>query len=150
MAAHNCWVIAFFTCNNIYNNQLFQHGFEYFYPYLYDEISQLKSGINQIKSLEIPEPKGLATIIQGLGVGALLLVALSGATLFLLWLYDSSLANDIKGLHKLFTGLVEAYVIGHGGMGLLHILIAYRGHKTANKSLKLDHFMRRDVSLCYV
>ena len=115
--------------------ELSRHGFKYFYPYLYGEISQLKSDINQIKSLEIPEPepKGLAAIIQGLGMGALLLVTLSGATWFLLWLYDSSLVNDIKDLHELLTGLIEAYVIGHGGIGLLHIFIAYRGQKTANK-----------------
>ena len=32
--------------------ELSKHGFKYFYPYLYGEISQLKSDINQIISLE--------------------------------------------------------------------------------------------------
>lgn len=112
--------------------ELKKHGISYFYPYLSGDYAQLKSDINALKKLTLPEaaPKGLAAIIQGLGLSALLLVTLSGATWLLLWLYESSLANDVKELHELLTGLIEAYVIGHGSIGLLHMFITY---KTANK-----------------
>jgi cytochrome b561 len=112
-----------------------KHGFSYFYPYLSGDLSQLKSDLSKLKSLEVPDasPKGLAAVIQGLGLGAILLVALSGTTWFVLWLYDLALANDVKEIHQLLTGLIEAYIIGHGGMGLMHIFIAFKEQKAANK-----------------
>lgn len=115
--------------------ELSKHGFSYFYPYLSGDITQLASDLRKLKSLKIPEasPKGLAAVVQGLGIGALLLVASSGATWFILWSYNYALASDAKEFHELLTGLIEAYVVGHGGMGLLHIYIAYKDQKTANK-----------------
>jgi cytochrome b561 len=112
-----------------------KHGFSYFYPYLSGDLSQLKSDLSKLKSLEVPDasPKGLAAVIQGLGLGAILLVALSGTTWFVLRLYDLALANDVKEIHQLLTGLIEAYIIGHGGMGLMHIFIAFKEQKAANK-----------------
>lgn len=114
--------------------ELSKHGFAYFFPYLSGDITQLKSDINQLKSLEIPAlaPKGLAAIIQGLGLGALFLVVVSGATWFLFWLNDIPLAGEVKEIHELLTGLIEAYVIGHGVMGMLHIFIKYKEHKSTN------------------
>ena len=108
--------------------EISKHGFSYFYPYLSGDILQLKNDVITLKTLKIPEaePKGLAAIIKGLGLGALLLIVVSGAAWFLLWLYDVSLANDAKELHQLLTGLIEAYVIGHGGMGLIHLYIEYK------------------------
>ncbi len=64
-----------------------------------------------------------------------LLVVLSGATWFLLWLYDSSLANDVKEIHEELTGIIEAYIIGHGSIGLIHIFITYKKSKPPNKAL---------------
>ena len=115
--------------------ELSKHGFSYFYPYLSGDITQLTSDLKKMKSLKIPEasPKGLAAVVQGLGIGALLLVALSGATWFILWSYNYVLASDAKEFHELLTGLIEAYVVGHGGMGLIHIYIASKEQKTANK-----------------
>jgi cytochrome b561 len=112
-----------------------KHGSSYFYPYLSGDLSQLKSDLSKLKSLEVPNasPKGLAAVIQGLGLGAILLVAISGTTWFVLWLYDLALANDVKEIHQLLTGLIEAYIIGHGGMGLMHIFIAFKEQKAANK-----------------
>ena len=111
--------------------ELSKHGFDYFYPYLSGDITQLKLDIKQLKNKKIPEPnpKGLATIVQGLGLGALLLVVLSGTAWFLLWLYDSSLANDVKEIHEELTGIIEAYIIGHGSIGLIHIFITYKKSK---------------------
>ncbi len=115
--------------------ELSKHGYLYFYPYLSGDFSQLKSDLRKLKSLEVPDasPRGLAAVIQGLGLGALLLVALSGAIWFVLWSYDLALADDVKEIHELLTGLIEAYVIGHGGMGLIHIFIVFKEQKTANK-----------------
>jgi len=111
-----------------------KHGFFYFYPYLSGDLSQLKSDINKMKSLEIPETTsgGLVAIVQWLGLGALLLVVSSGAAWFLLWSYDSSLAHYVKEIHELLTGLIEAYVVGHGGIGLVHIAIAYKKDRAIN------------------
>lgn len=114
--------------------ELRKHGSPYFYPYLFRDFSQLKSDLYKLRILELPEtsPGGLAAIIQGLGLGALLLVTSSGAIWLLLWSFNSALATDAKGIHQLLTGLIEAYVIGHGGIGLLHMVIAYRKQKSAN------------------
>jgi len=108
--------------------ELSKHGFSYFYPYLSGDIAQLKLDISQLKLFKIPDPapKGIASIIQGLGLVASLLVVLSGTAWFILWLLDSLFANDAKEIHELLTGLIEAYVIAHGSMGLLHLFITYR------------------------
>jgi len=115
--------------------ELSKHGFLYFYPYLSGDFSQLTKDLRTLISFKMPEssPKGIAPIIQGLGLGALVLVAISGATWIILWTYDLPLTNDAKELHKLLTGLIEAYVIGHGGMGLIHVFITFKEQKAANK-----------------
>lgn len=116
--------------------ELSKHGFSYFYPYLSGDFSKLKYDLRKLKSLEVPEasPKGLAAVIQGLGLGALLLVVLSGSIWFVLWSYGLALASDVKEIHELFTGLIEAYVIGHGGVGIIHIFIYFKEQKTANNT----------------
>jgi cytochrome b561 len=121
-------LLLFFLTIIFITVELSKHNFSYFFPYLSGDTSQLKSDINQLKSLKIPEaePKGLATIVQGLGLGALLLVVLSGSIWFLLWLYGSSLNSDVKEIHETLTGLIEAYVIGHGSLGLIHMFITYK------------------------
>ena len=108
--------------------ELSRHGFSYFFPYLSGDTAQLKTDLQNLKTLNLPKlsPGGLAAIVQGLGLSALLLVTLSGAAWFLLWSAESSLAGLVKEFHELLTGLIEAYLIGHGSMGLLHILLAYR------------------------
>ncbi|WP_417614875.1 cytochrome b/b6 domain-containing protein [Oceanisphaera sp.] len=116
--------------------ELTKHGVLYFYPYLVGDIAQLKSDIKNLARLELPEatPKGLAAIIQGLGLGALFLVALAGASWLLLWSMNSSLASDARDLHKSLTGLIIAYVIGHGGMGILHMFMTYKKQKQVKKA----------------
>jgi hypothetical protein len=111
--------------------ELKRHGIQYFFPYFYGNFSQLKQDIQQLKQFELPEPSayGIATIVQGLGLGALLLVILSGLTWFLSWIYMTPWANSIKELHESLTGLIEAYVIGHGGMGILHLFFELRNPK---------------------
>jgi len=64
-----------------------------------------------------------------LGLGALTLVVLSGFTWFLLWIYMAPWAHSIKEFHELLTGLIEAYVVGHGGMGVLHLFFKVKNQK---------------------
>jgi hypothetical protein len=37
-------------------------------------------------------------------------------------------ADSIKEFHELLTGLIEAYVVGHGGMGVLHLFFKLKNH----------------------
>lgn len=111
--------------------ELKRHGIKYFCPYCYGNFFQLKEDLKQLKQFELPEPSayGLAAIVQGLGLGALTLVILAGLTWFISWIYMAPWADSIRELHKLLTGLIEAYVVGHGGMGLLHLFFQLKNQK---------------------
>ena len=111
--------------------ELKRHGIKYFFPYFYGNFSQLKEDLQQLRQFELPEPSayGIAAIVQGLGLGALTLVILSGFTWFISWIYMAPWADSIKEFHKLLTGLIEAYVVGHGGMGLLHLFFQLKKQK---------------------
>ena len=113
--------------------ELKRHGLRYFLPYLYGEFSQLKDDLQTLLRLNLPDANayGIAAIIQGLGLGALLLVALSGSAWFLSWLYVPTWAHNLKEIHETLTGLIEAYAIGHGGMGVLHLFF-YLKNKTGH------------------
>lgn len=104
-----------------------RRGCRYFYPYLWGDISQLQQDIRTLLRHKLPEaePKGLATSVQGLGLGALSLVVLSGAGWFFLWQLDSPLASTVKDWHEVLTGLIEVYLVAHGGMGMLHFAMWY-------------------------
>jgi len=105
-----------------------QRGFKYYYPYLTGDLSQLKKDIKQLMEFQMPEPTacGLAAIVQGLGLGALYLVLFSGLIWFLSWQYNLSWSDDAKETHEFLTGLIQAYIIGHGSMGALHIFFRSR------------------------
>lgn len=68
-------------------------------------------------------PKWLAASIQGLGLGALVLVVLSGITWLILWWQDSALANKAKDIHKSLIGLIETYIMSDEIMGLIHFIL---------------------------
>ncbi len=108
-----------------------QHGIPYFFPYFYNNFAQVKKDLQQLIRFELPEPNpyGLAAIVQGLGFGALTVVVLSGATWFLSWVFGAPWASSAMELHRTLTGLIEAYVIGHGGMGVLHLFFRLRSRK---------------------
>ena len=112
--------------------ELKRHGMKYFFPYVYRDFSQLKEDFRQLKQFELPEPNdyGMATVVQGLGLGALALVVLSGFAWFLSWTVASPWAHTIKEVHESLTGLIEAYVIGHGTMGILHVLLQVKHQKS--------------------
>lgn len=64
-----------------------RRGCRYFYPYLWGDITWFRQDICTLLTRKIPE--GLATSVQRLGLGALTLVLLSGASWFVLWQFDS-------------------------------------------------------------
>jgi cytochrome b561 len=111
--------------------ELKRHGLDYFFPYFYGNYSQLKKDVQQLVRFKLPEPSayGIAAVVQGLGLGALSLVLLSGFTWFLSWVFMAPWSDSIKSFHQLLTGLIAAYVVGHGGMGLLHIFLQIRNPK---------------------
>lgn len=113
--------------------ELTRRGVKYFFPYLYGDFSQLKNDLRRLIRLKLPEQSagGLAAIVQGLGFGALSLVIFSGLIWFFFWIYITPWAHGFKEVHEFLTGLIEAYVIGHGGMGIVHIF--YQWMKQRNR-----------------
>jgi cytochrome b561 len=111
--------------------ELRRNGIQFYFPYVYNNFSQLKGDLQQLRRLELPDPNayGLAASVQGLGFGALALVVLSGFTWFLSWIFAAPWAAGAKELHEALTGLIEAYVIGHGGMGVLHLVYRARSRE---------------------
>lgn len=111
-----------------------QRGIKYFYPYLWGDFTQLNSDIKTLLRFQLPNssPKGLAAIVQGLGLGALSIVILSGITWFILWLQQSPLALEARSIHKSLTILIEIYIYGHGGLGFVHFIIWRKNNKSVN------------------
>ncbi len=103
--------------------ELKQHGLKYFFPYFYGNFSQLNEDVKKLKQFKLPEPSasGIAAIVQGLGLGALILVIWSGLAWFVSWAYIATWSDSLKEIHEILTGLIEVYVVGHGGMGFLHL-----------------------------
>ncbi|STC89226.1 Cytochrome b(N-terminal)/b6/petB [Edwardsiella hoshinae] len=103
-------------------------GLRYFFPYLWGDFGQLKTDLGDMMKLRLPatDAKGIATCVQGLGLGALWLVVLSGLIWFVLWRSGSPWALDAKSIHKALTGLIEVYLAGHGFMALLHFVLWLR------------------------
>ena len=104
---------------------LWEHGWRYFYPYLVGDHRQASSDIVCLRRRELPPPEagGLAAIVKGLGLIALLAVLLSGLSWFVAWKLHFQWSHSLRDLHALLASLIEVYVVGHGGMGLLHIYL---------------------------
>lgn len=119
------FLVLYFIINRMKNK-----GIHHFFPYLFCDLSQIKKDIKLLSNLKLPESSanGIATSVQGLGLGALFLVVSSGLIWLFLWLQNSPLADEAKNIHKTLTGLIEIYIIGHGSMGLLHFILWYKYH----------------------
>jgi hypothetical protein len=100
-----------------------KHGFKHLYPYLRGDNQQLKADLSQLKRRQLPEPEsnGVAAIVQGLGLGAIVLVLLSGSIWFYAWTYGASWAENMQEIHGLLTGLVITYFFAHGLIGLWYV-----------------------------
>ena len=105
--------------------EITKHGIRYFFPYLWGDITQIKADLKTLLSRQLPElvPGSLAAVVQGLGLGALVLTLASGLGWFFMWQTGVGMAEAAISIHETFTGLIQAYAIGHGGLGLLHIIL---------------------------
>ena len=124
-------IVLFFLTLFLIASCFNQRGFKYFYPWLFGDIRQIKNDLNTLRTLKLPDssPFGLAASVQGLGLGALSLVVLSGLIWFALWLLHSPVALEIRSLHKSLTLLIEIYIYSHGALGALHYISWFRGRK---------------------
>ncbi len=111
--------------------EIARRGLRYFFAYLWGDFSQIKEDLRALRSRRLPEatPGSLAAVVQGLGLGALVLTLGAGLAWFLLWRAGSQLAPTALSVHEALTGLIEAYVVGHGGLGLLHIFLWNRSRR---------------------
>lgn len=123
------WLLLFLTLALIIVC-LRTRGAKFYYPYLWGDFSQLRRDCRALWNRQLPgaEAGGLAATVQGLGLGAMLLVVASGVSWWLLWINAQPLAPEARALHKTLTGLVEVYIYGHGGMSLLHFWLARKQH----------------------
>lgn len=112
-----------------------QRGLRRYFPYLWGDTEQIVKDLRMSLRGELPAPRagGLATAVQGLGFGALLLTALSGAVWFALWRLGAGAASTeiALSIHKTVVNLLILYFLGHGGMALLHFVVWQR--KTAQR-----------------
>ena len=105
-----------------------------YFPYLWGDMDQLAKDVAAIRSGKIiipPRPKGLACVVQGLGMGALSMALLSGLWWFRTWQLGHA-SQTAASVHGIFTWLLMAYAVGHGGMALGHF--CYWKKNTAKKS----------------
>lgn len=109
-----------------------QRGVKYFYPYLWGDFKQIKLDVKALLSFKLPDssPYGIAASVQGLGLGALSIVVLSGIIWFVLWILHSPFALEARSLHKTLTILIEIYIYGHGGFGALHFISWYKNKRS--------------------
>ena len=103
-------------------------GLKRFYGYLWGEVEQLRKDIVETLHFRTvaPRPGGLATTVQGLGFGALLLAALSGLAWFVVWRMRLPYTHAFKEVHEALSTLIVLYFAGHGGMALLHFVLWQR------------------------
>lgn len=113
---------------------LTQRGFRYYFSWLTLDFRGIAEDLNKLISLRLPEAHagGIAALIQGLGVVALLGVAMCGGLWFVLNTTmgpSSALTQDVLSFHKFLTVFIETYFWAHGAMGLLHLFLTIRGRR---------------------
>lgn len=97
-------------------------GPRHYYPYLWGDMEQMKKDMAAIRSGKLiiaPRPKGLACVVQGLGMGALSMSLITGLWLFRSW-QMGEISHTAANMHGIFVFLLIAYAVGHGGMALGH------------------------------
>jgi hypothetical protein len=111
-----------------------QRGFRYYFAWLALDFKGVIEDVKVLFSFRLPEAHagGIAALIQGLGVVALLGVALCGGLWFALNSFygpSSALAESVLHFHKFLTVFIETYFWAHGAMGLIHIFLTVRSQK---------------------
>ena len=110
---------------------LTQRGFHYYFAWLTLDFRGVVEDIKMLISFRLPEAHagGIAALIQGLGVLALLGVASCGGFWFALNTIPGMspvLTESVLNVHKFLTVFIETYFWAHGSMGLLHIFLTIR------------------------
>lgn len=111
-----------------------QRGFRYYFAWSSLDFRGVVEDIKMLMTFRLPEAHagGIAAMIQGLGVLALLAVALCGGLWFVLDTApgtSTALAEAVLHLHKFLTVFIKTYFWAHGAMGLLHIFLTFRSQK---------------------
>lgn len=126
-------------------NVVKRKGVEWLFPYIFGQFSVMKKDAHQLMQLRLiykdrdteketrmfrvleqlqlpkPHPRGLAAVVQGLGIVLLLLLTILGFFFFVCWIQNLSVAWDIITAHRFVAILFFFFYLGHGGMGLLHM-----------------------------
>lgn len=107
---------------------LSQRGFSWYFAWIMADFRGIRQDLVTLAKWQLPEasPGGIAATIQGLGLVALLAVAVSGGLWFAVYNIQGSssyLAHSILHWHKFLTTFIEIYFYAHGAMGLLHIFL---------------------------
>lgn len=107
---------------------LFHKGIKHFYPYLYGDTKQLIKDIKSSLSFKLipPTSGGLAAVVQGLGLGALLLTVLAGLIWFIGWQTNGFYTGFFKKIHEVSATLLGLYLLGHGSMATIHFIVWQR------------------------
>ncbi len=99
-----------------------------FYPYLWGDFQQIKADGRQLFDRIWPEsnPKGMANVVQGFGLLALIVCEVTAMIWLILWYLHWPFANEFRELHQFCTGWVEVYLIVHGTLALLRFFYEWR------------------------
>lgn len=102
-------------------------GLKYFYPYLWNDFRNIKQDLLELKKFRLPTmgSSGLASSVEGLGLGALFIAVFTGFIWFVFWLNNSSNSALFLDFHTTLVLLIEIYLFGHGAMALLHFVLWY-------------------------
>lgn len=116
--------VTFFVTLVFVYTEIKKHGLAHFYPYIYGDFSKINSGIKRILNRQFPylEPRGIPATVEGMGMGALLLTTLSGVTWLILWINNIPYAQYAKEFHEYAAILMVTYLVGHGTVGIIHIM----------------------------
>ncbi|KKD60246.1 hypothetical protein RN22_11840 [Grimontia sp. AD028] len=98
------------------------------YPWLFGNFTVIKADLLILRTGRLPEPKpaGLAAMVEGLGLLALMLATVTGTLWAIAMLMENPLSPDFLAIHKTAVGAIEAYIWGHGLFALLHLIIWWR------------------------
>lgn len=113
---------------------LTQRGCKYYFAWLALDFRGIVDDIRTLSLRQLPDAHagGMAATVQGLGVLALLGVALCGASWFVLNATlgpVSSVTESALHLHKFLTVFIETYFWAHGFMGLVHMYLTLRAQR---------------------
>ncbi len=108
-----------------------RRGVQYFFPYIFGNIEQLRKDWHMLLKGGIPAPRpgGLPGVIQGFGHICFFLSTMLGLIWYLLWEKHTLLSVDFLDYHRYFAYALMVYVLGHGWMALRHFVLWKKSQK---------------------